>query len=56
MNMLQILSLVYAQLPQIVMAANGLVAALIAVFILVPGDQPEKALQSIVDFIAKLSR
>lgn len=56
MNVLQIMSLLYAQLPQIVMAVNGLLLALIAVFILVPGDHPEKELQAIVDFIAKLSR
>ena len=30
--------------------------ALIAVFMLIPGDQPEKALQKVVDFLAKFSR
>jgi len=38
---------------------NGVVAlmtALIAIFMLIPGDQPEKSLQSIVDFLSKFSK
>ena len=42
--------------PQILSAASGLCIALIAVFTLIPGDQPEKTLQKIVDLIAKISR
>lgn len=37
---------------------SGLVAiatGLIAIFLLVPGEQPEKALQAFVDFVSKFS-
>ena len=36
-------------------AATGLLAALIVVFQLIPGEQPEKALQFVLDFIKKYS-
>lgn len=37
-------------------AILAVLMALIALFMLIPGDQPEKALQGIVDFITKFSR
>jgi hypothetical protein len=40
----------------ILMALNGLVAALIAVALLIPGDQPEKSLRAVADFLARFSR
>jgi hypothetical protein len=36
-------------------AASALLTALIALFVLVPGAQPEKALQAMVDAIKKIS-
>lgn len=39
-----------------VAALNGLLLALIAVCALIPGEQPEKALQGLVDLISKLSK
>lgn len=39
-----------------VAAVTGVLTALIAFFMLIPGDQPEKALQKAVDFIEKFSR
>lgn len=36
-------------------ALMGLCSSLIVVFSLIPGEQPDKALQSIVDFLAKFS-
>lgn len=36
----------------LVMIVNGL----IAIALLIPGDQPERALQGVVDFLAKFSR
>lgn len=39
-----------------VAAVNGVLVALIALFILIPGEQPEKTLKKIVDVIAKLSK
>lgn len=40
----------------IVNALVAAVAALIAFFALIPGEQPEKALKGFADFIAKFSR
>ena len=39
-----------------VLAAEALFAGLLAVALLVKGDQPDKFLQSAVDFIKKFSR
>jgi hypothetical protein len=39
-------------LAAIILALNGL----IAVALIVPGEQPEKALMSVVNFISKFSR
>jgi hypothetical protein len=41
---------------EIMGAVSGLLAALIVIFELIPGDQPEKTLRSVVNFIAKFSR
>jgi hypothetical protein len=53
--LLSIISFVSANAAGILAAVNGLVVALIAIFAYVPGDQPEKALHAIADFIAKFS-
>jgi hypothetical protein len=37
-------------------AVNTILAVLIIVFSLIPGDQPEKTLRAIVNFIARFSR
>lgn len=37
-------------------ATTALLTAVIAVCQLIPGDQPEKTLQAIVDFLSKFSR
>lgn len=37
-------------------ALNAVIVALIALFVLIPGKQPEEFLQKVVDFIAKISR
>jgi hypothetical protein len=39
-----------------VAAVNGVLLALIALFLLIPGEQPEKILQKIVDVLGKLSK
>lgn len=41
---------------EILAAVNGLVVALIAIFALVPGEQPEKTLRAIAAFIGRFSR
>lgn len=50
----QVLAII-ALLPQYFDAIVAVLLALIALFILIPGEQPEKALQAIVNFIAKIS-
>lgn len=37
-------------------AVTALLGAVIAFFMLIPGEQPEKALQGILDFLAKFSK
>jgi len=41
--------------PNFIAAVVAVLSALIALFMLIPGDQPEKALQGIVDFLKKFS-
>lgn len=41
---------------EILGAVNGLILALIAVFALIPGEQPEKTLKAIAGIIGKFSR
>jgi hypothetical protein len=41
---------------EILGAAYGLILALIAIFALIPGEQPEKTLKAIANIIAKFSR
>ena len=42
-------------LPEYLGKLSSVLVALIAFFMLIPGEQPEKFLQSVVDFIKKLS-
>jgi len=37
-------------------AINGLLVALIAIFAFIPGDQPEKTLRGIANFVGRFSR
>jgi hypothetical protein len=39
-----------------VAAVNAVLLALIALCLMIPGEQPEKALQSAVDFLSKFSK
>jgi hypothetical protein len=41
---------------EILGAINGLILALIAIFALIPGEQPEKTLKAVAGIIAKFSR
>lgn len=47
---------IIGKLPEYMGALMGVLSALIAFFMLIPGDAPEKQLQAIVNFIAKFSR
>lgn len=42
--------------PQIVSAVVALLSGVIAIALLIPGEQPEKALQGAVDFLKKFSK
>jgi hypothetical protein len=42
--------------PNFVTAFSAVLASLIALCLLIPGEQPEKFLQGVVDFLAKFSK
>ncbi len=46
---------IIANYQLIITAIAAVVSALIALFLLIPGEQPEKALRKIADFLAKFS-
>lgn len=54
-KVLEILNWAIASGPNFISAVVAVLAALIALFALIPGEQPEKALQKVVDFLAKFS-
>lgn len=56
MEIMQLLQLIMEKGPAILGAITALLSGIIAVCLLIPGEQPEKALQAIVDLLAKLSR
>lgn len=45
-----------AHYAEICAAVVSVLSGLIAIFAMIPGEQPEKSLQAVVDFIAKFSR
>jgi hypothetical protein len=45
-----------ANLGKLILAVEGVLASLIILFALIPGDEPEKTLQKIVDVIKSFSR
>lgn len=55
-EMMQLIGWVSVYGPQLAAALVGVCTALIGLFLLVPGEQPEKSLQKVVDFISKFSR
>ena len=42
--------------PQALELLIAVMMAMIALFMVIPGEQPEKAMQAIVDFLKKFSR
>lgn len=54
-KILEIAKFVGANYQAIITAVVAVLAALVGLFTLIPGDQPEKALQGIVDFLSKFS-
>jgi hypothetical protein len=47
---------VLAHYQEVIVGATGVVSALIALALVIPGEQPEKALQKALDFLAKFSK
>lgn len=52
---LELLNWIVASGPHLLAAIMSVLGALIALFLLIPGEQPEKALQAALDFLAKFS-
>jgi hypothetical protein len=42
--------------PEIISAIAALLSGVIAISLLIPGEQPEKALKAVVEFLAKFSK
>ena len=55
-SVLEIIKTVLAEGPAYLTAAMGIITALIGFFMLIKGDQPEKFLQGVLDFIGKFSK
>lgn len=53
---MQYITWLLANYQALIAALVAAMTALIALFMIIPGDQPEKALQAAVDFIKKFSR
>ncbi len=54
--MADVLKFIVEKGPEILAALNAVLMALIALFLLVPGEQPEKTIQKVADFLGKFSR
>lgn len=54
--MLEQIAEILGNIPVYLTLVSGVLVALIALFAVIPGEQPEKALQKVVDLIQKLSR
>jgi hypothetical protein len=55
-SILSVIAWVTASGPNLVSAIVAVLVAVIAVCAMIPGEQPEKALQGVVDFLAKFSK
>lgn len=54
-KIIEIASWIMAHYQEILAALMALLTGLIAFFMIIPGEQPEKALKGFADFIAKFS-
>lgn len=52
---MEFLKFVAEHIPEIISAVVALLSGVIAICLLIPGEQPEKALQGVVDFLKKFS-
>lgn len=56
MNYLEIINFIITQGPVILGHVTAVLTGVIAICLVIPGDFPEKQLQSLVDLIAKFSK
>jgi len=54
--MMEVITWILENWAGLVTALVGVFSALIAFFMIIPGEEPEKTLQKIVDFISSFSR
>lgn len=55
-KLLPVINFISANLGAILNAVSGLLTAVIVIALMIPGEQPEKFLQSVVDFLQKFSK
>jgi hypothetical protein len=55
-KVIEISSLLVAHGPEIVSAVVAILSGIIAISLLIPGEQPEKTLKAVVAFLSKFSR
>jgi len=55
-QVLAVFQWILANYSMLIAAINAVVLALIALFMIIPGEQPEKFFQGVADFLAKFSK
>lgn len=53
---LEVGKFLFAHGQELVSGAAAVCAGLVAIFLLIPGEQPEKAIKAVGEFLAKFSR
>jgi len=54
-ELMEIVKNLQVTLPELIVAIEVALVSLLAVALIIPGDQPDKALQAAINFIKKLS-
>jgi hypothetical protein len=52
---MSVINFIIQNYQAIISGVVGMLSGMIAICLLIPGDQPEKALQSVVDMLTKIS-
>lgn len=55
-KILELLGLVVKYGPEVVSGVIGVLSGIIAIALIIPGEQPEKALKGVVGFLEKFSK
>lgn len=53
---IEVFKWIIANWQEVLIAVQGILTAIIALALIIPGEQPEKTLKKVVDLIAKLSK